>query len=116
MESLKKICNQCPFRKDAPKGWLGKKRINEIVEETVQGDKYFVCHKTLDLQPDEQKLCAGKLILEGRVNPYGNSSTRVGMALGLIPKNYSDIYGGELVFETKDECINHHAVLMASRS
>lgn len=116
MESLKKVCNQCPFRKDAPKGWLGAKRITDIVTETIEGDKYFVCHKTLDLPSSDQKLCAGKLILEGRENPYGNSSTRVGMALGLIPKDYSDIAGGELVFETKKECIDHHAVTRATRS
>ena len=108
MEALKKVCNQCPFRKDATKGWLGKKTITEIVEETVEGDKYFVCHKTYDLPSSEQKLCAGKLILEGRVNPFGNSSTRMGMAFGLIPKEYEEIQGSELIFESKDDCINHH--------
>ena len=94
MEALKKVC---------------KKTITEIVEETVEGDKYFVCHKTLDLPSLEQKLCAGKLILEGKINRNGNSSTRIGRALGLIPKNYSEIQGSELVFESKDECINHHS-------
>lgn len=109
MFALKKVCNQCPFRRDSMEGWLGEKRITEIIDETVKGNGYFVCHKTLHLDKDEQKLCAGKLILEGKVNAYGNSSTRVGMAFGLVPRKYDQIEGAELVFESAEECIQHHA-------
>ena len=107
MFALKKVCDACPFRRDSMKGWLGEQRIMEIIDGTINGDEYFICHKTLHLEKLDQKLCAGKLILEGKVNPKGNSSTRMGMWLGLIP-NYDQLHGSELVFDTSEECIQHH--------
>lgn len=108
MKALTTVCNDCPFRKDSPKGWLGEKRIKEIIDETVLGDSYFTCHKTLDKPMAEQRMCAGKLVLEGRVNAYGNRSTRFGMMANMVPRQYSTYQGADLVFNTVEECIEHH--------
>lgn len=99
---------KCPFRKDCQPGWLGKNRIEQIVQDTVYGDQYFSCHETIDKPSIDESLCAGKLIFEGKVNRFGNSSTRVGMALGLIPKNY-DFKNQEIIFDRVSDIVNHHS-------
>lgn len=108
MQVLKKPCKGCPFRKDCTDGWLGEERINEIIVDTVLGDKYFPCHKTTDLPERDQSLCAGKLLLESKVKPYGNKSTRMAIAFKFMPGGYEYLSGAELVFDTIEETIQHH--------
>lgn len=43
MKICKKICNQCPFRKNSLQGWLGPHEVDEILE-TMQFDGLFSCH------------------------------------------------------------------------
>ncbi len=50
MFALKKVCDACPFRRDSMEGWLGEQRITEIIDGTIKGDEYFICHKTLHLE------------------------------------------------------------------
>ena len=69
-------------------GWLGN-RIEELVES-----KSFVCHKNNNLQ------CAGHMILNQDNNEYHKFATITGVDLGLN--------GQELIFDSKQECINHH--------
>ncbi|MGP9633774.1 DUF6283 family protein [Halomonas sp. AOP43-A1-21] len=86
---IKKPCRDCPFRKDAMEGWLGEKRMAEIV--TAES---FVCHKKTDHQ------CAGHMLLNGAENGF------VWLARHLdIPLSLS---GRELVFESRSDCIEHH--------
>lgn len=101
-------CDSCPFRKDHPyaEGWLGKKRMTEIIEETVMGDGTFQCHKTYQVAKDKKRLCAGKLILEERVNPGGNFMTRLAKMAGYLPEAFVNT---EVVFQTAEEAINYHA-------
>lgn len=85
----KKPCKGCPFRKDCTKGWLGRERVTEIVNSDN-----FLCHKNTDLQ------CAGHMMLLGDENGF------VALARGLnIPLTLN---GGELVFDTVEDCVNHH--------
>ena len=86
---VKQPCIHCPFRKDTQEGWLGEERMTEILNSTS-----FVCHKNTKLQ------CAGHMILTKDTNEFIGLAGRMGLALAL--KNE------ESVFETKEDCINHH--------
>lgn len=90
LPNMKRPCKDCPFRKDSLEGWLGGKRMKEILNSNS-----FVCHKKTDLQ------CAGFMHIKG------NESQFVALAenLGFDTK----LTGKELVFETKKECIKHHS-------
>ena len=89
LPNCKRPCKDCPFRKDSLQGWLGKKRMTEILQAGS-----FVCHKNNALQ------CAGHMLIKGDSNEF------VRLANGLkIPLNLS---GSELVFESEKECIKHH--------
>ncbi len=100
-------CKNCPFRSDCTKGWLGTERMQSIVDNTIFGNRPFVCHETSSLPDPKQQFCAGKLILESRVNAGGNLHTRLGMDLGFIP-NYSDLKNQDIIFKTPQEAIEHH--------
>jgi len=82
--------------------------MEQICNDTVMGDNYFICHETSDLPKKKQRLCAGKLILEGRVNPWGNSSTRFAMALKFFPGGYEGLKGAELIFNSVEQAVKHH--------
>lgn len=109
MNALTSPCAKCPFRKDCMPGWLGEERMAGICNDTVMGDQYFTCHETTDLPQRKQRLCAGKLILEERANPKGNSSTRVAIALGFFPGGYDSLKNKELVFDNVKDAIKHHS-------
>ena len=89
LPNVKKPCKDCPFRKDSLKGWLGRDRITEIIN---QGS--FVCHKKQHLQ------CAGHMIINGENNKFVNLANVMNINTNLSGKN--------LVFSSKTECINHH--------
>lgn len=89
LPNVKKPCKDCPFRKDALIGWLGKDRMTEIIDQDS-----FVCHKKTDLQ------CAGHMLLLEEQNAFVQLAGRMGIPLILK--------GRELVFDTVEECIDHH--------
>ena len=90
LPNVKKPCAQCPFRKDTLKGWLGARRMTEILAADT-----FVCHKKTDLQ------CAGHMLIKGDENSFVRLAGRLGIELTLS--------GRELVFDSKQECIQHHS-------
>ena len=90
LPNVKKPCPDCPFRKDAQQGWLGEKRMAEIL-----GYDAFVCHKKTSHQ------CAGHMLLNGEKNQFVQIAQ-----IFKIPLNLS---GRELIFNNKMECIKHHA-------
>lgn len=87
---VKKPCRDCPFRKDVMEGWLGEERMAEIVAADS-----FVCHKKTDYQ------CAGHMLLRGNRNAFVSLAKRMNITLPLSGQN--------LVFESVDACIEHHA-------
>ena len=89
LPNVKRSCKDCPFRTDTLKGWLGQDRMEEI----LNGDS-FVCHKKTDFQ------CAGHMLIKGQENSFVRLANRLGFDTGLS--------GEELVFKTKNECIDHH--------
>lgn len=86
---VKQPCSNCPYRKDARKGWLGKERMSDF----LAGDN-FLCHKNHKLQ------CAGHMIIKGDRNVIVRAAAMLEMPITLE--------GQELVFETEAECIAHH--------
>lgn len=86
---IKSPCKDCPFRKDSVQGWLGEKRMTEILES-----QSFVCHKKTSSQ------CAGHMIIKKDDNGFVSLAKRCGIDL--------ELKGQELVFDTEQDCINHH--------
>ena len=86
---MKAPCRDCPMTKQCPPGWLGSKRMSEILQ---QGS--FVCHKRTDLQ------CAGHMLLQGQDNDFVALARRLDMLL--------DLRDRARVFDTAAECIAHH--------
>lgn len=110
----RKLCENCPFRKSSPKGWLGKKRATEIAT-SVQDDQHFHCHKTLDYNYDQTtesedhtrdaKVCTGSFVLDHKL---GNANFQYRLAsMFKLTTIYPDRYY-KLVFSTFEEFINHH--------
>lgn len=42
----KVMCDECPFRKKALRGWLGPHSIEDI-EKVVHSEEPFICHKSI---------------------------------------------------------------------
>lgn len=89
LPNMKAPCQDCPFRKDATRGWLGAERMAEILAADS-----FVCHKKTDMQ------CAGHMLINGQDNVFVQLATRLGMPLKLE--------GSDKVFDSKAACIEHH--------
>lgn len=89
LPNVKKPCADCPFRRDSLKGWLGQERMTEIL-----GYDSFVCHKKHDKQ------CAGHMLIKGEQNEFVRLANQLRIPLVLS--------GKELIFETEEDCINHH--------
>lgn len=91
LSNCKHPCLSCPFRKDSLNSWLGEERMTEIIESTS-----FVCHKDNSLQ------CAGHMILNKDSNEFVKLAKAMNIKTGLK--------GHKLIFNSKDECINHHKI------
>jgi len=89
LPNVKKPCKDCPFRKDTLKGWLGKERMQEILDQ-----QSFVCHKKTHLQ------CAGHMLINGNDNEFFRLAGRLGIPL--------ELSGKELVFDSREACAAHH--------
>ncbi|PHV19161.1 hypothetical protein CSQ92_27695 [Janthinobacterium sp. BJB446] len=89
LPNMKAPCRDCPFRKNATKGWIGGARMEEILEADS-----FVCHKNTDMQ------CAGHMLINGESNAFVRLAARLRIALHLT--------GVEQIFASKTACIDHH--------
>jgi len=88
-------CSNCPMRKDAPAGWLGKERMQEILEADS-----FVCHKTAYGADEQKRQCAGHIHLKQRGNLFYRMALMIGRKL--IISNSSVLH------ENESSCIKHH--------
>jgi len=88
-------CNNCPFRKDCLKGWLGGERMEEILKEDS-----FICHKTAYGADKEKRQCAGHIHIKKESNVF----YRVARAMGFD----MSIGKTEKLFENEKDLIKHH--------
>ena len=63
----KKMCKQCPFRKNSAQGWLGDYTASEIIQ-VIRNEEHFYCHSKVDYDKEDWKdtldgkpHCAGAL-------------------------------------------------------
>lgn len=59
--NLKKPCNECPFRKNSIKGWLGGETAQSTFD-MVSHEVDFACHKTRHKEVEEMSRCRGFLL------------------------------------------------------
>ena len=95
LPNMTRPCKNCPFRTDCKKGWLGEKLMAGILK---QGS--FVCHKTARGRKKDRLQCAGHMLLMGEENEF--------VSLAKVMRIDVELAGKELVFETKEACIEHH--------
>jgi hypothetical protein len=105
-------CDNCPFRTDCLKGWLGEGRAAEIAVGITDGQKTFTCHKTtkfddeLESVPhDQQQHCAGAMILLEKLN-RPNQMMRWMERLGMYDRSKLDMDAP--VFDDTESFIEHH--------
>ena len=80
---IKSACNNCPFRTDVP-AYLRLSRVETLLQEVLDEEKTFPCHKTTDLPKNRWTMCAGSLLLIERDNEqYNKSHWRLRFAQGL---------------------------------
>lgn len=108
MRYMKEVCSNCPFSIHCTKEWLGEERVNDILQDVVFSDKYFVCHETLKSgNKDKEMCCLGKVIFENKVNALGNMSTRMALMYKFITlENLKDVKN--IIFNSVKEMISHH--------
>lgn len=101
---LIKPCSNCPFSKKQ-QGFLDGGRMEQIATDLLS-DKSFNCHKTTHKKDREQSHCAGALIfLEKNKRP--NQAMRFFERLGIY--NHTKLEEFDMVFDTIDEVVEHHA-------
>jgi len=74
------------------KGWLGEKRIREILSADT-----FVCHKTTGGKIEDRLQCAGHMLLKGEENVFVRTANSMGIDL--------ELSGRDEVFDTEEDCI-----------
>ena len=104
---MKKICGNCPFRKDEGKVRLHKERAREIAENAASPDGVaFWCHKTTG-RGQTKIHCQGSALLTLATIPNDlTQSLRIGVALGIFdPADRTD---ADKVFGSVEEMIEGH--------
>lgn len=43
----RKMCRECPFRANAPAGWLGPATPQEV-HDTIHGEGFYICHVSIN--------------------------------------------------------------------
>lgn len=87
-------CNDCPFRKDS-------NAISQM--ETIVPHFTHVCHKTQDLPEEQQKQCAGHMMVNKEKNRFYL------LAKAIYPNFLKKLKGQELLFDSPEETIQHHS-------
>ena len=99
--SLKSPCNECPWRRKHPAGWLGGHEPEDFVNQIHFDGPPLPCHKTFGSRDEARAMCAGALIFmknsckSARHPEYGD-------ALSTVEKDV------ENVFQWSKEFLDHH--------
>ena len=95
-------CPDCPFRKDTHPFLT---RARQIAMAISTNQEAFTCHKTNDgaIVTAKSRHCAGAILILEKMGVLN-----ISMRMALILKCYNRPTGGELIFETLEEFVNHH--------
>lgn len=55
-------CNECPWRRKHPAGWLGGYLVDDFVNQAQFDGPPLPCHKTIPEGGEASAMCAGALI------------------------------------------------------
>lgn len=97
MKTIKKpICNECPFRKNSLRGWLGPDSPEEVIQK-VHGEGGYVCHMSIAGKPqmDDSGLVDG--------TKYGHQCIGAIQHASVSCKRYRQPDLEKLRLELKDE-------------
>lgn len=120
--SLKKPCNDCPFRRVATRGWLGNGDPDYFVSAALadefggdhcEGNYAEPCHQTVDYGEGwedrlaEAEVCVGAAIFYRNVDQFKmpRDPDRSDLIRSVKPDH-------EAVFSTADEFVEHHSSSM----
>lgn len=119
--NLKRPCNNCPFRTDTLKGWLGAARAQDIIDSITRQDQTFACHKTTTSTDDDDENegertggrivdadaehCAGALILLEKLE-RPNQMMRIAERLRYYDRTKLDMEAP--VFDSARAFVKHH--------
>lgn len=127
---LQAPCPECPFRSDLPehlKGWLGKSRAEEIAHSVFFMGQSFPCHKTTELEEDEEWLddepiergyqykgcesqCAGASIMQiklGRESQWMQVARRLNFEAEIKAMDRLDL--NSAVFDSIEDFVEFHS-------
>ncbi len=83
INNLKKPCNECPFKKDSLKGWLG----GETPESTMEfmfHEADFACHNTRHKKLEEMSRCRGFLLFTRKAGKLPKYNKELGEIVSKI--------------------------------
>jgi len=69
--------------------------------EEILNEDSFVCHKTTNGGDKDRLQCAGHMLIRGDQNAFVSYAKAIGAKL--------DLRGKELVFDSREDCIEHHS-------
>lgn len=101
---LKTPCSNCPFRRDALRGWLGEERAKAIAL-ALDGGNTFTCHKTKDAE--NPQMCAGALVLLKRSQGGFSGALSMACAFDWLDPHALDTKAD--VFESLNHFVAHHS-------
>lgn len=102
----KEPCNECPWRRKHPPGWLGGYEIDDFVNQVQRDGPPLPCHKTIPGDGTEARaMCAGALIFmrnSCKSAQHPEYETPDGLATELVEPDR------ETVFQWPHEFRAHH--------
>ena len=111
----KRICNECPFTKSSPKGWLGPHSLEDVLLTQAES-KLFSCHmlrKTEmsqeDIESGEVRICRGYIASTTKSGLCFDDETEVGKALRKLQVTVAlEAYEDQEIILSNYEFTQHH--------
>ena len=118
LTTCKKICKECPFRKDSANGWLGNHSIEDITH-AMQYEQLFSCHMERDedanlnkvlIEEGSQHICRGFLVSATKSCKLFGQNPDTGSELRRLQKELNITEEERESVLNKWEFIQHHDI------
>ena len=109
MKVCKKVCVECPFKKDSLKGWLGEHTVQGILD-SQQYETPFTCHMQRDNIKDHNEidLCRGLFISANKSFKLMGQNPNFGKEMLEIQKTTRDDSRENIL--SRREFLDHHTL------